>query len=57
MTSPNDKPGPQPAPQQQQAQPAEGDHVPEWAENMEHTLRRINAEKQAKRAKNPGLYL
>ncbi|SNS18143.1 hypothetical protein [Tropicimonas sediminicola] len=31
--------------------------VPEAAENMEHTLRRLNAEKEKKRAQNPGLYL
>lgn len=30
--------------------------VPSWAENLEHTLRRINAEKQKKRLQNPGLY-
>lgn len=30
--------------------------VPEAAENMEHTLRRLTAEKERKRAKNPGLY-
>ena len=32
------------------------DHVPEWAEDIEHTLRRINAEKQSRRDKDPGLY-
>jgi hypothetical protein len=32
-------------------------HVPAWAENMEHTLRRLAAEKQARRDKQPGLYL
>jgi len=31
--------------------------VPEGAENMEHTLKRLNAEKEKKRQKNPGLYL
>ncbi|PRY21161.1 hypothetical protein CLV78_11034 [Aliiruegeria haliotis] len=31
--------------------------VPEGAENMEHTLRRLTAEKEKKRARNPGLYL
>ncbi|MDJ0993029.1 MAG: hypothetical protein QNI90_05610 [Dinoroseobacter sp.] len=31
-------------------------HVPDWAENMEHTLRRLARQKEAKRAKNPGLY-
>lgn len=30
--------------------------VPEAAEDMEHTLRRLNAEKEKKRAQNPGLY-
>ncbi|MDU8945816.1 hypothetical protein [Ovoidimarina sediminis] len=32
-------------------------HVPEWAENMEHTLKRLTEEKQAKRDLQPGLYL
>ncbi len=32
-------------------------HVPEWAEDMEHTLRRLTEEKQVKRDKQPGLYL
>jgi hypothetical protein len=32
-------------------------HVPAWAEDMEHTLKRLNREKQAKRDKQPGLYL
>ena len=32
-------------------------HVPEWAEDMEHTLKRLAGEKQAKRDKPPGLYL
>ena len=32
-------------------------HVPEWAEDMEHTLKRLAGEKQAKRDKQPGLYL
>lgn len=31
--------------------------VPEGAEDIEHTLRRLNAEKAEKRKKNPGLYL
>jgi hypothetical protein len=30
--------------------------VPGWAEDIEHTLRRINAEKQRKRSDHPGLY-
>jgi hypothetical protein len=30
--------------------------VPEAAENIEHTLRRLNAEKERKRQENPGLY-
>jgi hypothetical protein len=30
--------------------------VPGWAEDIEHTLRRINAEKQRKRSEDPGLY-
>ena len=30
--------------------------VPEWAENMEHTLRRLVREKERQRSKNPGLY-
>ncbi len=30
--------------------------VPGWAEDIEHTLRRINAEKQRKRSDDPGLY-
>lgn len=33
------------------------ERVPEGAEDMEHTLRRLNAEKAKKRAENPGLYL
>lgn len=35
----------------------EHEKVPEGAENIEHTLRRLNAEKARKREKNPGLYL
>lgn len=31
--------------------------VPAEAENIEHTLRRLTAEKAEKRKKNPGLYL
>ena len=31
--------------------------VPAEAENMEHTLRRLTAEKQKRREKDPGLYL
>ncbi|SDL13263.1 hypothetical protein SAMN04488026_10692 [Aliiruegeria lutimaris] len=31
--------------------------VPEEAEDMAHVLRRLNAEKEEKRRKNPGLYL
>ncbi|WP_068113560.1 hypothetical protein [Tropicimonas marinistellae] len=31
--------------------------VPEGAENIEHTLRRLNAEKAKRRQQNPGLYL
>lgn len=31
-------------------------HVPEWAEDMEHTLKRLAKDKQAKRDKQPGLY-
>ena len=31
-------------------------NVPEWAESMEHTLRRLMREKARERAKNPGLY-
>ena len=30
--------------------------VPEWAENMEHTLRRLTRAKQKERSKKPGLY-
>ena len=30
--------------------------VPELAENMEHTLRRLFREKERQRAKSPGLY-
>ncbi len=30
--------------------------VPAWAENMEHTLRRLSIEKAKRRSKNPGLY-
>jgi hypothetical protein len=33
------------------------ERVPEAAENIEHTLRRLVTEKEKKRAKNPGLYL
>ncbi|WP_157973491.1 hypothetical protein [Tropicimonas sp. IMCC34043] len=36
--------------------PAPHERVPEAAENIEHTLRRLNTEKEEKRAKNPGLY-
>lgn len=39
--------------------PAEDDpelHVPEMAENMEHTLRRLVSERQKKRDETPGLY-
>ncbi|MDU8945984.1 hypothetical protein [Ovoidimarina sediminis] len=32
-------------------------HVPEWAEDIEHTLRRLLSERQKKRDKDPGLYL
>lgn len=53
------------SPQAQQRAPgsdspvAEEHHekVPEGAEDIEHTLRRLNAEKARRRAKNPGLYL
>jgi len=38
------------------AQDVAPDQVPEWAEDIEHTLRRINAEKQSRRDKDPGLY-
>ncbi|MDJ1018050.1 MAG: hypothetical protein QNJ35_16185 [Paracoccaceae bacterium] len=31
-------------------------HVPEWAEDMEHTLRRLISERQEKRDRNPWLY-
>ena len=37
--------------------PQGGEKVPEAAENMEHTLRRLTAEKEKRREKNPGLYL
>ena len=30
--------------------------VPEWAEDMEHSLRRLVREKERERAKHPGLY-
>lgn len=30
--------------------------VPEWAENMEHTLRRLIRKRQEKHDKDPGLY-
>ncbi len=30
--------------------------VPEWAENMEHSLRRLVREKEKSRSQNPGLY-
>ena len=30
--------------------------VPEWAEDMEHTLRRLVREREKERSKNPGLY-
>ena len=36
--------------------PQRENKVPPWAEDMEHTLRRINAEKQEKRSANPWLY-
>lgn len=36
--------------------PPPADRVPEGAENMEHTLRRLVREKERQRAKNPGLY-
>ncbi|MDF0600116.1 hypothetical protein P1J78_05175 [Psychromarinibacter sp. C21-152] len=42
----------QPAPET----PRDETHVPAWAEDIEHTLRRLAAEKQAKREKDPGLY-
>ena len=32
-------------------------HVPEWAEDMKHTVKRLAGEKQAKRDKQPGLDL
>ncbi|MCU9848943.1 hypothetical protein OEZ60_13105 [Defluviimonas sp. WL0024] len=35
---------------------AEADKVPEWAENMEHTLWRLARAKDKERAKKPGLY-
>ena len=43
------------------AEPSSGEreaeaHVPEWAEDMEHTLKRLAKDKQAKRDKQPGLY-
>ncbi|WP_165354587.1 hypothetical protein [Tropicimonas sp. IMCC6043] len=44
----------EPAPQ---AKPTDHEKVPAAAENMEHTLRRLTAEKEKRRQKNPGLYL
>jgi len=36
---------------------AQHDKVPEWAEDMEHTLRRLVKAREQERAKRPGLYL
>ncbi len=36
--------------------PAHGEHVPEAAENFEHTIRRLVSEKEKERAKSFGLY-
>ena len=35
----------------------EENKVPAWAEDIEHTLRRIVAAKELRRAKSPGMYL
>lgn len=43
-----------PKPAKAKPQPAE--KVPNWAEDMEHDLRRLAREKEERRAKNPGLY-
>ncbi len=37
-------------------QSGEHEKVPEAAENIEHTLRRLLAERDKRREKNPGLY-
>lgn len=45
-----------PAPAATPADEAPHEKVPAAAENFEHTLRRLAAEKEEKRSKNPGLY-
>jgi hypothetical protein len=49
------QPKEKPARDEPQAAPA-GSKVPEWAENMEHTLRRLVRAREEKRSKTPGLY-
>jgi hypothetical protein len=57
MSVQSEDPGPDPDLPQPPIDPAKTDaHVPEWAEDMEHTLRRLMREKQKKRDETPGLY-
>ncbi len=49
------KPAPVPA-RSDPAKPSRKNKVPEWAEDMEHSLRRLVRIKEKERAKNPGLY-
>ena len=57
MSVQSEDPGPDPDLPKPLTDPAKTDaHVPEWAEDMEHTLRRLMREKQKKRDETPGLY-
>ena len=57
MSVQSEDPGPNPDLSKPTSVPADDDaHVPEWAEDMEHTLRRLMREKQKKRDETPGLY-
>ena len=57
MSVQSEDPGPNPDLSKPRSVPTDDDiHVPEWAEDMEHTLRRLMREKQKKRDETPGLY-
>ena len=55
--APTKKHSPQPKNARGTTESRDKHKVPEWAENMEHSLRRLIRERERARAKSPGMYL